>query len=164
MGEHAEDMAYFGISRAEQEQFAIDSHRKGMRQHPRAHIPQIAIMNGKKVVDSDNIIRPEMKWRKAQKMRPVFDKVAGSITASTSSALTMEQFAVLLMRGSTAKELGLTPKGYLKSYAFPALDPRENMRLVTYTPPVALERAGLTLEDLDLIEIHEAFAAQVLVT
>ena len=77
-------------------------------------------MNGKKVVDSDNIIRPEMKLEKLQKMRPVFDKVAGSITAATSSALTDGASAVLLMRESTAKKLGLTPKGYVKSYAFRA--------------------------------------------
>jgi len=120
-------------------------------------------MNGKDAVDSDNIIRPNMKLEKLQKMRPVFDKVAGSITAATSSALTDGASAVLLMRESTAKQLGLQPKGFLKSYAFPALDPRENMLLGNvYSAPIALERAGLTLQDLDLIEIHEAFAAQVL--
>ena len=166
MGEHAEDMAkYFGISRADQEQFAVDSHRKAYEATSKGLMAsQIApIMNGKKVVDSDNIIRPEMKLEKLQKMRPVFDKVAGSITAATSSALTDGASAVLLMRESTAKELGLTPKGYLKSYAFPALDPRENMLLGNvYSTPIALDRAGLTLEDMDLIEIHEAFAAQVL--
>ena len=78
MGEHAEDMAkYFGISRAEQEQFAIDSHRKAHEATSEGLIsPQIApIMNGKKVVDSDNIIRPEMKLEKLQKMRPVFERL-----------------------------------------------------------------------------------------
>ncbi len=166
MGEHAEDMAkYFGIARSEQEAFAIESHKKAHKATTEGHIAkQIApILNGKKMVDSDNIIRPEMKPEKLKKMRPVFDKVAGSITAATSSALTDGASAVLLMRESTAKELGLTPKGFLKSYAFPALDPRENMLLGNvYSAPIALERAGLTLQDLDLIEIHEAFAAQVL--
>ena len=166
MGEHAEDMAkFFGISRSDQELFAIDSHRKAHQATSEGWIAkQIApIMNGKNAVDSDNIIRPNMKLEKLQKMRPVFDKVAGSITAATSSALTDGASAVLLMRESTAKQLGLKPKGFLKSYAFPALDPRENMLLGNvYSAPIALERAGLTLQDLDLIEIHEAFAAQVL--
>ena len=166
MGEHAEDMAkYFGISREDQEDFAMSSHKKAHEATSKGLIAkQIApIMNGKSVVNSDNIIRPEMKPEKLQKMRPVFDKVAGTITAATSSALTDGASAVLLMRESTAKGLGLTPKGYLKSYAFPAIDPRENMLLGNvYSTPIALERAGLNLDDLDLIEIHEAFAAQVL--
>jgi acetyl-CoA acyltransferase len=166
MGEHAEDMAkYFGISREEQEQFAIDSHKKAHKATSEGWIAkQISpIMNGKRVVATDNIIRPEMNPEKLKKMRPAFDKVAGSITAATSSALTDGASAVLLMRESTAKELGLKPKGFLKSYAFPAIDPRENMLLGNvYSTPIALDRAGLTLEDLDLIEIHEAFAAQVL--
>ena len=166
MGEHAEDMAkYFGISRAAQEQFAIDSHKKAHKATSEGWIAKqiTPIMNGENVVDTDNIIRPEMKPEKLQKMRPAFDKVAGSITAATSSALTDGASAVLLMRESTAKELGLKPKGFLKSYAFPAIDPRENMLLGNvYSTPIALDRAGLTLDDLDLIEIHEAFAAQVL--
>ena len=166
MGEHAEDMAkYFAVSREDQETFAMESHRKASAAIENGHIAkQIApIMNGKKVVDKDNLVRSVMKPEKLQKMRPVFDKVAGTITAATSSALTDGASAVLLMRESTAKELGLKPRAFLKSYAFPALDPRENMLLGNvYSTPMALERAGLSLGDLDVIEIHEAFAAQVL--
>ena len=67
------------------------------------------------------------------------------------------------MTESKAKELGLTPLGFIKSYAFPALDPRENMLLGNvYAIPEALKRAKLSLSDIDLLEIHEAFAAQAL--
>jgi acetyl-CoA acyltransferase len=67
------------------------------------------------------------------------------------------------MSESRAKELGYTPLGFLRGYAFPALDPRENMLLGNvYACPDALDRSGATLQDMDLVEIHEAFAAQVL--
>ncbi len=166
MGEHAEDMAkYFGISRAEQEEYAVESHRRAHKATDEGWVSQqmVPVINGSEIANKDNLIRPVMKLEKLQKMRPVFDKVAGTITAATSSALTDGASAVLLMRESTAKEMGLKPRAFLKSYAFPALDPRENMLLGNvYSTPIALERAGLELQDMDLIEIHEAFAAQVL--
>lgn len=173
MGEHAEDMAkYFGVSRADQEQLAMQSHQKAANAMKQGWIAkQIApIFNDKhpikkerKVVDTDNIVRSDMQIDKLQKMKPVFDRKNGTITAATSSALTDGASAVLLMRESTAKALGYTPKGYIKSYAFPALDPRENMLLGNvYSCPIALDRAKLSLQDIDVVEIHEAFAAQVL--
>ena len=116
-----------------------------------------------RLVSDDNLIRPDMKAEKIAKLKPVFDRKNGTITAATSSPLTDGAAAVVVMRESRAKELGLKPKAFLRSYSFPALDPRENMLLGNvYACPEALQKAGCTMEDIDLLEIHEAFAAQVL--
>jgi acetyl-CoA acyltransferase len=104
-----------------------------------------------------------MDAAKLAKLKPVFDKRNGTITAATSSALTDGAGACLIARESRAKELGLPILGYLRSYAFAGQDPRENMLLGNvYSMPLALDRAGIGLEHLDFLEIHEAFAAQVL--
>ena len=104
-----------------------------------------------------------MSLEKLKRLRPVFDRKHGTITAATSSALTDGAACVLVMSESRAKELGYTPMGFLRGYAFPALDPRENMLLGNvYACPDALDKAGNSLADMDLVEIHEAFAAQVL--
>ena len=166
MGEHAEDMAkYFSISRDSQEQFAIDSHAKASQAIQEGHIDkQIASLyhNGTEV-RQDNLVRPTMDPKKLQKMRPVFDRKNGTITAATSSALTDGASCVLMMRESKAQELGLKVLGFVRSFHFSALDPRENMLLGNvYSCPTALDRAELKLSDMDLVEIHEAFAAQVL--
>ena len=166
MGEHAEEMAqYFSISRKEQEDFAIASHSKAHRATEQGWIePQmIQISNRGKLVSEDNLIRPKMDPERLKKMRPAFDKKHGTITAATSSALTDGAACVVLMSESRAKELGYTPLGYVRSYAFSALDPRENMLLGNvYACPEALKRAGCSLQDMDLLDIHEAFAAQLL--
>ena len=166
MGEHAEDMAkYFGITRADQEKFAVNSHAKAHKAIQAGHIAkQIApIFHKGAEISTDNLVRSTMDPQKLQKMRPAFDRKNGTITAATSSALTDGASCVLLMKESKAKELGLQPLGFLSSFHFSALDPRENMLLGNvYSPPFALDRAGLRLPDMDLVEIHEAFAAQVL--
>ena len=168
MGEHAEDMAkYFAITREEQETYAQQSHVKAAQAIESGKIEsQIAtIFHKGQEVKEDNLVRFDVHkdMDRLRKKSPVFDRKNGTITAFTSSALTDGAACVLLMAESKAKALGLTPLGYVRSYAFPALDPRENMLLGNvYACPEALERSGLTLQDIDLIEIHEAFAAQVL--
>ncbi len=85
------------------------------------------------------------------------------MTAGNSSPLTDGGACVLLMSEDKAKSLGYTPLGYIKSYAYAALDPGEQLLMgPVLAAPVALQRAGLTLADMDLVEMHEAFAAQVL--
>jgi acetyl-CoA acyltransferase len=104
-----------------------------------------------------------MKPEKVASLRPVFDRRNGTITAATSSPLTDGASCVVLMRASKAKELGFSPQAFIESWHFPAVDPRENMLLGNiHSVPAALEKAGITLDDLDVIEIHEAFAAQLL--
>ena len=96
-------------------------------------------------------------------LRPVFDRRYGSVTAGNASPLTDGAAAVLLMSDEAAKALGYAPLGYIRSYAYAALDPGEQLlQAPVLAAPLALARAGLTLRDIDLVEMHEAFAAQVL--
>ena len=166
MGEHAEDMVkYFNIPRAEQDAVAIESHARATAAREAGHVaPQIIpVLTRKGPVSEDNLIRSEMKPEKVASLRPVFDRRNGTITAATSSPLTDGASCVVLMRASKAKELGFAPQAFIESWHFPAVDPRENMLLGNiHSVPAALEKAGITLDDLDVIEIHEAFAAQLL--
>ncbi len=112
---------------------------------------------------SDNGIREDTTYEKLSTLKPVFDKRYGSITAGNASPLTDGGACVLLMSEVKAKSLGYTALGYIKSYAYAALDPGEQLlQAPVLAAPIALRRAGLTLKDMDLVEMHEAFAAQVL--
>src|SRR5919204_5753589 len=115
------------------------------------------------VVTSDNGVRTDTSLEQLQALKPVFDKRYGTVTAGNSSPLTDGAAAVLLMSGEKARALGYRPLGYIRSYAYAALDPGEQLlQAPVLAAPVALQRAGLALQDIDLVEIHEAFAAQVL--
>ena len=123
-----------------------------------AHIPPY-----KSFMEQDNLIRHQSDLNAYSKLRPVFDRRHGTVTAANSSPLTDGASAVLLMCADKAKELGIEPLAYIKSYAFSAIDVQEDMLMgPSYATPLALERAGLSLKDVDLIEMHEAFSAQVL--
>ena len=166
MGQHAELMAQnFEISRESQEALALRSHANAARATSEGLIASgiVPIHTSRGVVEEDNLIRSKMDPAKLARLRPVFDRKNGTITAATSSALTDGASALLLMRESKAKELGYEPLAFVKSWEFAALDPRVNLLLGNvYSVPGALKRAGATLGDLGVIEIHEAFAAQVL--
>ncbi len=115
------------------------------------------------IVEKDNIIREDTTVEALGKLKPVFDPKYGTITAGNSSPLTDGASAVLLMSEERAKSLGMKPIGYLRSYAYAALDPFDQLlQGPAFAVPLALDRAGLTLEDIGVIEMHEAFAAQVL--
>lgn len=166
MGEHAEEMAQnFSISRQDQEAFAVASHRKAAAALDAGLMADeiMTVQTPKGPVTQDNIVRRDMDIGSLAKLKPVFDKRNGTITAATSSSLTDGAACLLIAKESRARELRLPILGYLRSYAFAGQDPRENMLLGNvYSTPLALERAGLKLDDLDFLEIHEAFAAQVL--
>jgi acetyl-CoA acyltransferase len=111
----------------------------------------------------DNGIRADTSIEALSALRPVFDKRYGSVTAGNASPLTDGGAAVLLMSETKAKSLGYEPLGYIRSYSYAALDPGEQLlQGPVLAAPVALQRAGLSLRDIDLVEMHEAFAAQVL--
>ena len=117
----------------------------------------------REALQKDNNIRLNSEIAQYARLRPAFDRKHGTVTAATSTPLTDGAAAVLMMSESRARELGLQPLGYLKSFAFAAIDVWEDMLLgPAYATPVALDRAGLTFADLDLIDMHEAFAAQTL--
>jgi len=115
------------------------------------------------VVETDNLIRGDSTLEGLAKLRPVFDRKYGTITAGNSSPLTDGAAAVLLMSEDKAKAAGIKPIGFIKSYAYAAIDPFDQLlQGPVLALPIALDRAKLTLKDINVIEMHEAFAAQVL--
>jgi acetyl-CoA acyltransferase len=111
----------------------------------------------------DNNIRRDSTLEQLAKLKPVFDREYGSVTAGNSSPLTDGASAVLLMSEQRARAEGRRPLAFIRSWAYSALDPSDQLlQGPAYAAPIALERAGLQLSDMGRVEMHEAFAAQVL--
>jgi len=169
MGQSADLMAReFGVTRKEQDEFAVASHQKAAAAWDsgfyQTHVVPVATSNGQ-VVERDTDVRSDSTVEKISKLRPVFYK-DGTISAANASPLTDGASACLLMKESKAKELGLKPLGAIRSYATAAVDINKEPLLIgpAFAIPTALKKAGITWKDLDLLEIHEAFAAQVIAT
>ena len=169
MGQSAEKMAKLNaISREEQDHFALRSHRLASAGTADGRLtaeimPVYVPPKFESVLTSDNGIREDTSYEQLAALKPVFDRKYGSVTAGNSSPLTDGGACVLLMSEDRAKALGYPPLGIIRSYAYAALDPGEQLlQAPVLAAPVALKRAGLTLKDMDLVEMHEAFAAQVL--
>lgn len=168
MGDTAEQMAKsHNISREQQDELAHRSHTLAAQAWEQGYLNSqvmaAQVPPYREVLQKDNNIRLNSEIGQYAKLRPAFDRKHGTVTAATSTPLTDGAAAVLMMSESRARELGLQPLGYLKSFAFAAIDVWEDMLLgPAYATPLALDRAGLTLGDLDLIDMHEAFAAQTL--
>jgi acetyl-CoA acyltransferase len=169
MGQSAEQMAkQNGITREAQDRLALMSHQRAAAATADGRLPaEIAPWFGGRemdqVVSEDNGIRPDTSLEALAELRPVFDRKYGSVTAGNSSPLTDGAAAVLLMAEEKALALGYQPLAYLRSYATAAVDPGWQLLMgPVYAVPKALERAGIGWADLGLVEIHEAFAAQVL--
>lgn len=169
MGESAEKMAKLNaIAREEQDHFALRSHRLAAAGTADGRLtaeimPVYVPPKFESVLTSDNGIREDTSYEQLAALKPVFDRKYGTVTAGNSSPLTDGGACVLLMSEEKAKALGYTPLGIIRSYAYAALDPGEQLlQAPVLAAPVALKRAGLTLKDMDLVEMHEAFAAQVL--
>jgi acetyl-CoA acyltransferase len=126
-----------------------------------AEIAPVAI--GERVVPADNGIRPDASLDHVAALRPVFDRTYGSVTAANASPLTDGAAVVLLMSEERATALGYTPLAFLRAHALAAVDPGDQLLMgPVQAVPVALARARIAWSDLDVIEMHEAFAAQVL--
>lgn len=169
MGESAEKMAKAnGITREAQDRFALQSHTRAAEATAsgrfKDEVMQVIVPPSfDNIVDQDNLIRGDSTLEAMAKLRPVFDRKYGTITAANASPLTDGAAAVLLMSEEKAKALGLKPLGFIKSYAYAATDPFDQLlQGPVFALPVALERAKLKLEEIKIIEMHEAFAAQVL--
>src|SRR5437870_4847735 len=169
MGQSAEKMAKLNaITREEQDHFALRSHRLAAAGTADGRLtaeimPVYVPPKFESVLTSDNGIREDTSYEQLAVLKPVFDKKYGSVTAGNSSPLTDGGACVLLMSEEKAKALGYPPLGIIRSYAYAALDPGEQLlQAPVLAAPVALKRAGLILHDIDLVEMHEAFAAQVL--
>jgi acetyl-CoA acyltransferase len=169
MGDSAEKMAKEnGISRFDQDEFAASSHTKALAAWE-AGVFDDEVMpfpippRYEETVERDTIPRADSTPENLARLKPVFDRKYGSVTAANSSPLTDGASATLLMSEEAAEALGLEPLAYIRSYAFAALDPNWQLLMgPALATPIALDRAGMKLDDLDLIDMHEAFAAQVL--
>jgi acetyl-CoA acyltransferase len=168
MGQSAEKMAREnGITRAEQDEIAFESHQKGTAATDDGRLPaeMCAVFVPPKyteVVGADNLLRRDTSLEALAALPPVFDRRYGTVTAGNSSPLTDGAAAVLLMAEDKARAEGYEPLAYIKSWAVAAVDPGGQLLMgPALAIPLALERAGLQLSDIDLIDMHEAFAAQV---
>jgi len=168
MGDHCELMAReWSISRQDQDQLALESHRKLAAAYERGFFEGLIVpFRG---VSKDNILRPDTSLEKLAALKPAFDKTSGhgTLTAGNSSPLSDGAAAVLLASEDWAKERGLPIQAYVTHSRVAAVDFTHGEGLLmapTIAIPRMLDEAGLTLQDFDFYEIHEAFAAQVLCT
>jgi len=169
MGQSAEKMAKEnGISRDAQDRLALLSHERAAAGTADGRltaeiVPWFGGAGLDEVTTSDNGIRSDSSLEALAQLKPVFDRRYGSVTAGNSSPLTDGAAAVLLMSEDKARALGYRPLATIRSYAVAAVDPGWQLLMgPAYAVPKALDRAGITWKDLGLVEIHEAFAAQVL--
>ncbi|GAA4343418.1 acetyl-CoA C-acyltransferase FadI [Kangiella taiwanensis] len=169
MGQNAEQMARDrGITRQEQDELAHRSHTLAAKAWEEGKLDD-EVMTAyvepytKEPLTRDNIVRFNSTLEGYAKLRPAFDKKYGTLTAANSTPLSDGAAAVILMKESQAKALGYEPLGYIKSYAFSAIEADHDMLMgPSYATPKALKKAKLKLSDLDLIDMHEAFAAQTI--
>lgn len=168
MGESAEKMAKEnGISREEQDRIAFASHQNAARAWKEGRFDNevmhvVVPPQFEDVAAKDNIVREDTTLEALGQLKPVFDRKYGTITAGNASPLTDGAGALLLMSEEKAQALGYEPLGYLRAHAYAATDPGDQLlQGPAYAAPIALKRAGMSLADIDLVEMHEAFAAQV---
>ncbi|KAL0132657.1 hypothetical protein PUN28_000425 [Cardiocondyla obscurior] len=156
--------AAFGVSRKEQDDYALRSHTLAARAQQQGLLSDVApykVPNVDKVVDKDNGIRVSTEEQLA-KLKPAFVKPYGTVTAANASFLTDGASAALIMREDRALQLGLKPKAYLRNFTYVSQDPIDQLLLgPTYAVPKVLDKAKLTLKDIGVWEIHEAFAGQI---
>jgi acetyl-CoA acyltransferase len=166
MGESADKMARRNeISRQAQDEFAARSHHRAAAAIASGRFddevaPVVTPDGGK--VHADNLVRADTSLEKLAKLKPVFAK-DGTVTAGNASPLTDGAAATLLMSEEKARALGLTPLAAFRSWAYVGVDPADQLLMgPAIAMPKALDRAGLKLAEIDFVDIHEAFAAQVL--
>ncbi len=166
MGQTAEVLAKeFGISREEQDEFALMSHQRAMRGRAVLQeeiVPVIPSPKFKQVVEFDNGPRENQTLEALAKLKPIFDKYSGTVTAGNSSQVTDGAAALLVTSEGRARELGLEPLGYLKAFAFAGVEPARMGIGPAHAIPKVLKKSGMSLRQMQAIEINEAFAAQVL--
>lgn len=168
MGQDCDIMAArFEVSREEQDAFAVRSHQLAHKASEEGKLAnEMTVVNVPpkfKAIATDNGIRGDSTLEKVAKLRPAFDKKFGTLTAANSSFLTDGAAAVLIMSEEKAKELNLTPKAEVVDFEFTGQSLEDELLLgPTYAVSALLKRQGMTFDDLDVIEFHEAFAGQIL--
>lgn len=167
LGEHAEELVTaFDVSRADSDAFAVSSHRKAAAATDDGRLAAeiVPVVTGDwETVKEDGLIRRDTTLEAAAKLSPVFDPEHGTVTAANASPLTDGAAAVLLATEDACERHDLEPLAWLRSWAFTSHDPGVGVLLgPAFALPLALDRAGIALADLDLVDLHEAFAGQVL--
>lgn len=168
MGQTAEILAKeFGLTREEQDAFALRSHQKAVAATKAGKMkeelaPLFIPPKFQKIVAEDLGPRESQSMEQLAKLKPFFDKKYGSITVGNACPITDGAAMTLMMSRKKAKELGYKPAAKVRGYAFAGLEPERMGLGPVYSTPIALKRAGVSFKDLDLIELNEAFAAQVL--
>jgi acetyl-CoA acyltransferase len=166
MGQAAERMAERNqIAREDQDQLAVESHTKAAAAYAAGRFDDevIPVDTGKgHPVTQDTLLRADTSMEKLAKLRSAFAK-DGTLTAGNSSALTDGAACVIVCSEDKARALGLTPLAFFESFAWVGVDPADQLLIgPALAMPLALERAGLELDQVDVVDMHEAFAAQVL--
>lgn len=168
MGQTAELLAKdFKISREEQDTFAMQSHRRAEAAQ-RAGFYKDEVMavsippKFEKVLDHDNGVREGQSMEALAKLRPVFDRHTGTVTAGNASQITDGAAVTLVMEEEKAKAMSYKPLGRIKAFAYAGLDPRRMGLGPIFSTKLVLEKTGMTMKDIERIEINEAFAAQVI--
>lgn len=166
MGHSADRLAAaFHVGRKEQDEFALRSHTladQAAKSGLLSDVFSVNVPNKPAPVDHDLGVRVA-SLEKLSKLKAAFIKPHGTITAANASYLTDGASACLIMTEEKAKQLGLKPKAYLRNFTYVANDPKDQLLLgPAYATPKVLESAGLSLQDIDVFEFHEAFAGQIL--
>lgn len=168
MGQTAEILAKeWGLSRQTQDEFAMRSHHLAAKAWTEGRMqqevtPMYLAPKYEEVVAEDVGPRANQTLEALQKLKPFFDKQTGTITAGNSCPITDGAAMVLLMSREKAEALGYKPLARIRGYGFAGLEPERMGLGPVYATPVALKRSGLTMKDIGLVELNEAFAAQVL--
>jgi acetyl-CoA C-acetyltransferase/acetyl-CoA acyltransferase len=166
MGQTAEVLAKeYGISRREQDEFAIISHKQAARAREKLReeiVPVLVPPKYEKVVTDDNGVRENIAIDDLAKLRPYFDRYSGTVTVGNSCQVTDGACALLVMREEKARELGYKPLGFIRGYTYVGVEPSKMGIGPAFAIPEVLAKTNLKLSDIELIEINEAFAVQVM--
>ena len=166
MGQTAEVLAKeFGITRAEQDEFSLASHKKAIASRMKLReeiVPVIIPPAYDTIITDDTGPRENQTIEALCALKPYFDKYTGTVTVGNSCQVTDGACALLIMKEAKARQMGYEPLCYIRAYGYIGLSPHKMGLGPAYSIPPVLNKAGLKLKDMDLVEINEAFAVQVL--
>jgi acetyl-CoA C-acetyltransferase/acetyl-CoA acyltransferase len=167
MGETAEVLADdFGITRQQQDEYALESHRRASAAQKACSLSDeiipVAAAPGQAELNKDIGPRQDQTLEALAKLKPFFRKEGGTVTVGNSCSVTDGAAAVVLMPGEAARAEGRAPLGYLRAFAYAGCDPRRMGLGPIFATNKVLEQTGLSLKDIELIEMNEAFAAQII--
>jgi acetyl-CoA acetyltransferase family protein len=166
MGQTAEVLAKeYGITRKEQDEFSLMSHKRASNAKEKLKEEIVPVIPGpgyERHIEYDNGVRENITIEDLTKLKPYFDRYSGTVTVGNSCQVTDGACSLLVMKEEKAKELGFTPLGFIRAYAYVGVEPSKMGIGPAFAIPEVLKKAGLKLTDIELFEINEAFAVQVI--